>query len=195
MPHALTQNWWLLALRGLVAIAFGVLTFIWPGLTLLYLVILFGIYVLMDGIFNIAAALHRSSGGDHRWVLALEGLVGIAAGILTFAWPGITALVLLYVIAFWAIFTGVLEIVAGVRLRKRIPNEWFLVLMGVLSILFGGFILAAPGAGALAITIWIGAYALVFGVLLLGLALRLRSHGRHMMNHTGHPGTPLPHTP
>ncbi len=104
--------------------------------------------------------------------------MGIMAGILTFAWPAITALVLLYVIAFWAIFTGIFEILAGLRLRKAITNEWLLLLMGVLSLLFGVLILFAPGAGALVIVVWIGAYALVFGIFLLALAFRLREHRR-----------------
>jgi uncharacterized membrane protein HdeD (DUF308 family) len=111
----------------------------------------------------------------HHWALILEGVVGIVAGILTLGWPAITARVLLYLIAFWAIFTGVLEIVAGIRLRAVIANESLLILMGVVSILFGLFILIFPGAGALAIIFWIGAYAVVFGIMLIALAFRLRN--------------------
>jgi uncharacterized membrane protein HdeD (DUF308 family) len=176
MLHTLATNWWALALRGLVAVLFGLLTFILPGITLVTLVLLFGAYALVDGIFNLIAFFRVAS---HHWALLIEGVIGIIAGILTFAWPGITAVVLLYLIAFWAIFTGVFEIVAGIRLRKAIANEWLLILMGVLSLLFGVFILFAPGAGALAIVLWIGAYALVFGVFLLALAFRLRGH-RHL---------------
>jgi uncharacterized membrane protein HdeD (DUF308 family) len=117
---------------------------------------------------------------SHQWALLVEGVIGIIAAILTFAWPAITAIVLLYVIAFWAIFTGVFEIIAGIRLRKAITNEWLLLTMGLLSLLFGVLILFAPGAGALAIVLWIGAYALVFGVFLLALAFRLRGH-RHLI--------------
>jgi len=177
MLHTLAQNWWALALRGLVAVLFGLLTFILPGITLVTLVLLFGVYALVDGVFNVIAFFRVAS---HHWALLIEGIIGIIAGVLTFAWPAITAIVLLYVIAFWAIFTGVFEIVAGIRLRKAIANEWLLLVIGVLSLMFGVLILFAPGAGALAIVLWIGAYALVFGVFLLALAFRLRGH-RHLM--------------
>src|SRR5579864_1082180 len=177
MLHSLARNWWALALRGLVAVLFGLLTFFVPGITLVTLVLLFGAYALVDGVFNVVAFFRLMS---HYWALLIEGVIGIIAGILTFAWPAITALALLYVIAFWAIFTGIFEIIAGVRLRKAITNEWLLLLMGVLSLLFGVAILFAPGLGALAIVLWIGAYALVFGVFLLALAFRLRGH-RHLV--------------
>ncbi len=175
MLHTLAANWWALALRGIVAVLFGLLTFFLPGITLVTLVLLFGAYALVDGVFNAIAFFRVAS---HHWALLIEGVIGIIAGILTFAWPAITAIVLLYLIAFWAIFTGVFEIVAGIRLRKVIANEWLLLVMGVLSFLFGLLILFAPGAGALAIVLWIGAYALVFGVFLLALAFRLRGHRR-----------------
>jgi uncharacterized membrane protein HdeD (DUF308 family) len=167
----LARYWWALALRGLFAVLFGLLTFFMPGITLLTLVLLFGAYVLLDGIFDIVAAIRSPR---HHWALILEGIVGIIAGILTFAWPGITAMVLLYLVAFWAIFTGVLEIVAGIRLREVLTGEIWLILMGVLSLLFGLFILIFPGAGALTLLFWIGAYALVFGFMLIVLAFRLR---------------------
>ena len=176
MLHSLAKNWWASALRGLVAVLFGLLTFLLPGITLATLVLLFGAYALADGIFNVIAFFKVAS---HQWALLIEGVIGVIAGVLTFAWPAITALVLLYLIAFWAIFTGVLEIVAAVRLRKAISNEWLLLLMGVLSLLFGLFILFVPGAGALAIVLWIGAYALVFGIFLMAFAFRLRGH-RHL---------------
>ena len=175
MLHTLARNWWALALRGLAAVLFGLLTFFVPGITLVTLVLLFGAYAMVDGIFNVIAFFRVLS---HHWALLIEGLIGIAAGIVTFAWPAITAIALLYVIAFWAIFTGIFEIIAGIRLRKAIRNEWLLLLIGVLSLLFGILILLAPGAGALAIILWIGAYALLFGVVLLALAFRLRGHQR-----------------
>jgi uncharacterized membrane protein HdeD (DUF308 family) len=126
----------------------------------------------LDGIFDIVSAMKAPG---HHWPLLVEGIVGIVAGIVTFVWPGITAMFLLYLIAFWAILTGVLEIVAGIRLREVIANEMLLILMGVISTLFGILIIIFPGAGALAIIIWIGAYAVVFGIILIALAFRLRS--------------------
>jgi len=171
MLHLLARHWWALALRGVFAVLFGLLTFLIPGITLLTLVLLFGAYAILDGVFDIISAVRAP--GRH-WPLVLEGVVGIIIGILTFLWPGITTMVLLYLIAFWAIFTGVLEIVAGIRLREVIANEWLLILMGVLSVLFGFLILIFPGAGALAIIIWIGAYSLLFGIMLIALAFLLR---------------------
>ena len=181
MLHTLARNWWALALRGLVAVLFGLLTFFVPGITLVTLVLLFGVYALMDGLFNVIAFLRVPA---HYWALLIEGVIGIIAGILTFAWPAITAVALLYVIAFWAIFTGVFEIIAGIRLRKEITNEWLLLVQGALSLLFGILILFAPGVGALAIVLWIGAYACVFGVALLALSFRLRGHQRLIVQPT-----------
>jgi uncharacterized membrane protein HdeD (DUF308 family) len=171
MLHLLARYWWALALRGLFAVLFGLLTFFIPGITLLALVLLFGVYALLDGIFDIVSAFRSSS---HHWAFVVEGVVGIIVGILTLIWPGITGMVLLYLIAFWAIFTGVLEIVAGIRLRAAIANELLLILMGILSLLFGLLIIIFPGAGALAIAFWIGAYALIFGTMLIAFAFRLR---------------------
>lgn len=171
---ALARNWWALALRGVAAIIFGVLAFVWPGITLMTLILLFGAYAIVDGIFNLIAAFRGSTDEGRWWWLALEGLVSLGAGLVAFAMPGLTALVLLYVIAAWAVITGVLEIVAAVRLRKEITNEWWLVAGGVLSVAFGILLMAAPGAGALALVFWIGAYAIVFGALMVGLAFRLR---------------------
>jgi uncharacterized membrane protein HdeD (DUF308 family) len=171
MLHLLARYWWALALRGLFAVLFGLLTFCIPGITLLALVLLFGTYALLDGIFDIVSAFRSSS---HHWALLVEGIIGIIVGILTLIWPGMTGMVLLYLIAFWAIFTGVLEIVAGIRLRAAVANEVLLILMGVLSLLFGLLIIIFPGAGALAIAFWIGAYALIFGIMLIALAFRLR---------------------
>ena len=175
MLDTLARNWWALALRGFAAVLFGLLTFFLPGITIATLVLLFGAYALVDGLFNIVAFFRVAS---HHWALLVEGVIGIIAGILTFTWPAITEIALLFLIAFWAIFTGVFEIVAGIRLRKVNANEWLLLLMGVLSTLFGLLILFAPGAGALAIVLWIGAYALMFGIVLLALAFRLRGHRR-----------------
>jgi uncharacterized membrane protein HdeD (DUF308 family) len=184
MPHTLAQNWWALALRGLVAILFGLACFVWPFPTLLILVLLYGAYALADGILAVAAALSRRS-RSHWWALLLEGLCGIAVGVITFIWTGITELALLYLSAFWAIVTGVLEIVAALRLRISVPGEWALALSGLVSILFGFVLLVWPGASAVALIWVIGAYAIVFGILLLALAFRLRAWGRGASPFTG----------
>jgi uncharacterized membrane protein HdeD (DUF308 family) len=174
------DHWWAFALRGAAAIVFGVLAFAWPGLTLTVLVLFWGAYALVDGILTLLAAFR--TGQDHRWALMIEGIAGIAAGVVTFFWPGLTALVLVYIIAFWALLTGVLEVVAAFRLRRVIHNEWWLGLSGLASLIFGIVLVISPGAGALALIWLIAAYAIVFGVLLLGLALRLRGVGqRHQI--------------
>jgi len=173
--HALVRNWWLILLKGCCAILFGVLAFAWPGLTLVTLILLYGIFALADGILAIAAAI---TGGAQapRWWLAVIGLLGIGAGVLTFVWPGITALVLLLFIAGWAIATGIVQIIGAIRLRKEIDNEWLLVAGGILSVIFGLVLVAQPGAGALALVLVIGAYAIVYGILLVSFSLRLRRH-------------------
>ncbi len=170
----LARHWWVIGLRGLAAILFGVLAFVWPGMTFAVLVLLFGAYALVDGVLTLLAAFR--GGVQHRIVMLVEGVVSVLAGLAAFVWPGLTALVLLYIIAFWAIVTGVLEIVAAIRVRRAISNELGLVIGGVLSVVFGVVLLIAPGAGALAVIFLIGAYAVVFGIALLGLAWRLREH-------------------
>jgi uncharacterized membrane protein HdeD (DUF308 family) len=179
MLTQLTRNWWAVALRGVVALLYGVIALVWPGLTLEILVLFFGAYALVDGVFAIIAAFTNRTGHDRWWVLLLEGLVGIAAGIITFLRPGLTTFVLLYVIAFWAIVTGVLEIVAAIRLRKEIQGEWMLALSGIVSLIFGVLLLLFPATGALTVAWLIGIYAILFGVMLLSLGLRLRKHGTH----------------
>lgn len=170
----LTRNWWIIALRGLAAVIFGVMAVLWPGITLAALILLFGAYAVVEGIFSIIAAV-RGRAGAPWWVLLLQGIVSIAAGLVTFFMPGLTALVLLYVIAAWAIVNGVLQIVASARLRRRMRGAWWFALSGVLSIVAGGLMMWAPGAGALALVLWIGAYTIVLGALLIGLAFRFRS--------------------
>ena len=171
----LTHNWWLLALRGLAAIMFGVLAFVWPGITLISLVWLFGAFALVNGILSLALAAKAPKGYPRFGSLILGGLLGILAGLLTFVMPGITALGLLILIAAWAMVTGILEIVAAIRLRKEITNEWLLGLAGILSLAFGVLLVLQPAAGALVLVWWIGAYALFFGILLCILAFKLRS--------------------
>lgn len=172
----LARNWWALALRGFFDVLFGIAAFVIPGITLVALVFLYGAFAMVDGIFALTAVLlGRTQGGRPWWSLLLEGIFGIAVGILTFAWPGITALALLYLIAAWALVTGILEITAAIRLRKEIEGEWLLALAGILSVLFALMLVANPGAGALAVVWIIGAYAIAFGVLLMMLGFRLRS--------------------
>lgn len=175
MVHALAKNWWLLLLRGIAAIIFGLLAFAWPGLTLLTLILFYGAFALVDGVLAIVAAITGGVPGS-RWWLAIVGLLGIAAGLLTFLTPGLTALVLLFFIAGWAIVTGVFEIIGAIKLRKEIDNEWLLILGGIISVLFGVGMMLAPGAGALALVWVIGAYSVVMGVLFVALAFRLKKH-------------------
>jgi uncharacterized membrane protein HdeD (DUF308 family) len=178
LADSLARNWWALALRGLAAVIFGVVAFLMPGAAATVLVMLFGAYALWDGIFGLVAAFR--SQGSQRGALVLEGLVGIAAGIIALFWPGIAALSLLLLIAFWAIFTGVMEIVAAIRLRKEIEGEWLMMLSGVLSIVFGVLAITQPAAGILTVTLLISAYAIVFGILLIILGFRLRSRGQQL---------------
>ncbi len=183
MSDALARNWWAVALRGLVAILFGIVTFAWPGATMLSLVFIFAAYALVDGICDIVAAV-RSMRRQERWgLLILEGIVDILAAAIAVAWPGLTILTFVLVIAAWALITGVLMMVAAFRLNLD-HGRWWLVLGGLVSILYGVLLVIAPMVGAVVLTWWLGAYALVFGVLMLILAFRLRA-----MHETGtHPG-------
>jgi uncharacterized membrane protein HdeD (DUF308 family) len=174
MLTLLTRHWGLFALRGLFAILFGVVALVWPEATLMALVLLFGVYALVDGVFAVVFGI-ASSEHNERWgVMLLEGVVGIIIGLLTLFWPNTTALVLLYFIAAWALVTGVLEIVAAIQLRRIIPNEWMMILSGILSVVFGVLLVVFPSAGAVSLVWLIGAYAIFFGISLLSFAFRLR---------------------
>lgn len=173
LVQELARYWWLVLLRGIAAIIFGILAFIWPGITLVTLVLFWGAFALIDGILALAHAFMGGNMGS-RWWLALVGIAGIAAGLLTFIWPGLTALLLLIFIACWAIVLGVCQIMGAIKLRKEIDNEWMLIISGALSVLFGVILLIAPGPGAIGLIWVIAAYAIVFGVLLVGFALRLK---------------------
>ena len=172
------RNWWALALRGVLGMVFGVFTFVAPAAALAVLVLLFGAYALVDGAFNIVAALRDARGDRGWWALLLSGVAGVVAGLIAFAAPAFTALVLLYVIAAWAVVTGALEIAAAIRLRRHISGEWLLALNGALSIVFGGLVMVAPVIGALAVVLLVGAYAFVSGLLLVALGFRLRGVAR-----------------
>ena len=178
VAETLRRNWWLLALRGLAAVIFGVLAFAWPGITLLSLIWLFGAFALVNGILSLVLATKAPKGYPRFGSLILGGLLGILAGLLTFVMPGITALGLLILIAAWALVTGILEIVAAIKLRKTITGEWMLILAGLASVAFGILLILQPAAGALVMVLWIGAYALVFGILLFVLAFKMRSLGK-----------------
>ncbi|HEY3010359.1 MAG TPA: HdeD family acid-resistance protein [Micromonosporaceae bacterium] len=176
MLESLARYWWMVALRGAVAVLFGLVALIWPDVTLLALIVLFGAYALVDGVFALFAAFGPNAEGRRFW-LAVQGIAGIAIGVITFAWPGVTTLVLLALIAAWAIVTGILQIIAAIRLRREMRNEWLLALGGVLSVLVGILLAVWPSSGALALVLLIGAYAVVFGVVLIALGLRLRRQG------------------
>jgi uncharacterized membrane protein HdeD (DUF308 family) len=179
MLETLSKRWWLIALRGVLAILIGLAAFVWPGPTIIALALLFGAYMLVDGVLALIAAI-SGRGGDRWWLLLLEGIVGVLAGIMAFIWPGLTALVAVYLIASWALLTGVLEIVAAIRLRKQIEGEWMLVLGGVLSILLSILLIVLPGAGATALVWVLGAYAILFGVMLIALSFRVKGRApRH----------------
>jgi len=164
-------HWWALAIRGVLAVLFGLMTLEMPGITLLVLVLMFGAYALLDGVFDLLSLFHVSSG---HWALLVEGLIGIGAGIVTIVWPHITGIALLWVIAFWALLGGVLKIAAGIRLRQVSANYWVLVVAGLLSALLGLLMIASPRGGALAVALWIGTYAIVAGLMMIGLAFRMR---------------------
>ena len=174
----LARNWWAVLIRGIAAVIFGALTFAAPGISLMALVLVFGAYSFADGIFAIVTAIRHRKGPNPWWLFLLEGLVGIAAGVVTFFYPGLTALALLYLIAAWSLVTGVIEIVLAIRLRKVMTGEWLLALSGVASIVLAVVLMLFPAPGALALVLWIGGYAIVFGALLIGLSLRLRSWGK-----------------
>ena len=176
MPAVLVANWWALVIRGIAAIIFGILTFAWPGATIAVLVIFFGVYALIDGIFAIISAV-RAAEHHRRWaVFAIEGVVGILIGLFALFAPIAATALFVYVLGAWALITGILEIGAAMRLRRHIPGEWALVLTGALSIVFGILVFFAPYAGAVALVWIIAVYAILFGILWLILGFRLRNH-------------------
>jgi uncharacterized membrane protein HdeD (DUF308 family) len=178
MTVVLAGNWWAWIIRGVLAILFGILALVFPGATLRVLALLFGAYAVVEGIFNGIIALRAPKGESRWWVLLLEGIISVAAGFIAFLYPDITVLVFVVLLGVWAIITGAFEIAAAIRLRKYIEGEWLLVLSGILSILFGAIFLFVPSIGALTIAVLVGAYALLFGILLVALGIKLRRWGK-----------------
>jgi uncharacterized membrane protein HdeD (DUF308 family) len=174
----LAGNWWAIALRGVCGILFGLGALLWPGIAIAALVLLFGAYAFADGIFAIVSAV-RAGGKHERWgSLALEGVIGIWAGLWAFIAPVVTVVALVVIVAVWAVVTGALEVIAAIRLRRTIKGEWLLGLAGVISVVFGVAVILAPIAGALVLALWIGAYTLAAGILQLVLAFKLRRWGQ-----------------
>ncbi|MGW0516824.1 HdeD family acid-resistance protein [Crossiella sp. NPDC003009] len=181
MGDLLLRRWWLVVVRGVAAILFGVLSLLWPGLTLLVLVVLFAVYALLDGIAAIAgAAADKLAPSADRWLVGLLGAFGVLAGLVALLMPGITALVLLFLIGAWAVVTGVLEIMTGWQLRKVITGEWLLFVSGALSVVLGGLLFAFPGEGAVALVVTIAMFAILWGIVLVLLGIRLRKLGRDL---------------
>jgi uncharacterized membrane protein HdeD (DUF308 family) len=180
----MSRNWWMLLLRGVFAILFGIIAWLTPGIALASLVLLFGVYVLIDGVATIISAFNSRATNPNWWVVLLEGIVGVIAGVITFLYPGVTTIALLYIIAIWMIITGVMQIIAAVHLRKEITGEFWLGLAGLLSILVGGYLILNPGPGILALLWVIAVYSIVFGIMLIMLAFRVRG----MSN----PNAPMP---
>ncbi len=175
MQNFLAQHWWVFLLRGIFALIFGILAIAMPGITMITLVMVVGIYLFADGIVSLYTAISGQAHGDDRWLIALQGLVGVVIGLIAFFMPGITAVGLVLAIAAWSLVIGVLQIVAAIRLRKEISNEFWLGLSGLISILFAFFLIARPGEGALAVIYIIATYAILFGIFLIAFAFRVRN--------------------
>lgn len=175
MRELLARSWWVLALQGAVALLFGILAILWPGLTLLWLVAFFAAYAIISGALALYASLRNRTYDRGWWLILVLGLISVASGVLAIVYPGLTALVLVLLMGANALITGVLEIAAAIRLRKVVSNEWLMVLAGVVSVAFGIFVFASPGAGALALVWLISFWAILHGVLLLSLAFRVRA--------------------
>ncbi|GAA0389899.1 HdeD family acid-resistance protein [Microbispora corallina] len=175
MRHTVAAHWWVPAVRGVLTILFGVIAIAWPKITLLALVTIFGAYALVNGVFTLFQAARGHTGQSRGWLI-FEGLVGLLAGIAAFAWPGITTLALLLVIASWFVVIGVFEIIEAIALRRQIEGEWLLALNGLVAVVFGLLLFIWPATGALAIVWLIGVSAIVFGISLIAHAFGLRGH-------------------
>ncbi len=183
MLGLVAREWWLFAIRGVAALVFGILAFIWPEATLTVLVFLFGAYVLVDGVALLVALVR----GDpvarrHAWAVGFIGVLGIVAGVVTFVWPNLTAMSLLYIVAFWAIATGGFQVIAAIALRRELDNEFLMALGGVASVVFGALLVVFPSEGLISLVWLVGIWSVVFGASSLGLAYRL--HGIASALHT-----------
>lgn len=168
-------HWWALALRGAIAILFGLAALLRPGIALEALILLFGAYALVDGVFSIVGVFGGTRSGTPRWLLLIEGVASVLAGLIAFFLPGLTAILLLYLIAAWAIVTGISEIVMAIRLRKEIAGEWALIVGGAFSVLFGVILaVVGPVVGLISLLWLIGFYAVAFGILMLITAFSVR---------------------
>ena len=170
----LAGNWWALLLRGIAAVLFGLAALFWPGVTLLVLIVFFGAYAMVDGVLAIVAGIWGSEGS--RWLLLAEGVLSVLAGLVVFFWPGMTALVLLFLISAWAILTGLLKVIMAIAFRRKVENAWLMGLSGVISVLFGVVLAVLPGAALLSLVWLLGIYALILGVVLIVLGFRARGH-------------------
>jgi uncharacterized membrane protein HdeD (DUF308 family) len=172
MPFAYFAQWWVWMLRGVLAMLFGLLAFFLPGLTLALLILVFGIWAFVDGITHLVLALRAQSA--HPWLHGLEGLMGMGVGMVAFFYPMATALALVYVIAAWAILTGMARVALAFLLHDTPSREWMIGLSGLLAAVFGLVLVWEPEAGAMALPVWIGIYAMLAGLVFLGLSLRMR---------------------
>jgi uncharacterized membrane protein HdeD (DUF308 family) len=179
MLQLLARNWWMLLIRGIAAVVFGIAVLVWPQIALTTLVLLWGAYAVVDGIFALVMGFQGEPAYANRWLTILEGVVSIIAGVIAFVRPDITALALLYVIAAWAIITGILEFVAAIQLRKEITGEFWLGLSGVLSVVFGVLLFVYPSAGMMSILWILAVYAIAFGITTIFLSFRLRGEIDH----------------
>jgi len=179
MLQSMARSWWVWLLRGVAAILFGIIAYVAPAATVLALVIVFGIYAIVDGMLAIVTAFQIREVAKHWWVVLLEGLAGILVGIVALVYPIVTAGALLILVAFWAVFTGIMEIIAAIRLRAVISNEWLLVLTGIFSVILGVILVVFPGAG-LALVWTIGFYAVFFGVMMIIFGFEVRSLARQI---------------
>jgi len=166
--------------RGIVSVIIGIVAFVWPGVTIGTLIVLFALYALLDGAMNLFLGMSRRLGRNPAWGQLLQGVLGILAGIVTFVWPAVTAQLLIFFIGTWAIFNGILQIVAAVRLRKIIRGEWLLALGGAASIIFGLAVIGRPGVALVGLSWSLGIYALLSGILLIALGMRLREVSSRM---------------